>query len=345
MKQPQASPFPADSTEASVAMAFDPLRGEALLYGVYVGLSTIETETWTLQGTTANWKARTPVPRPASWPAAHGEGAMVWDPVRRAVVMFGGLADQGNGFSDELWEWDGTSGTWNNLTPEQRPAAWPQGRAAHAMAYDTGRNRLAIYGGWGPLKYPGYAPDLWEWNSEDRTWIDRTPNTLPANWPDARQSAAMAYDPSTKRIVMYGGWDNTPRGDTWEWDGAAGAWTNRTPTTDTPSRPPFGEWLMMFDPCRGKPTLLGGIGLVQDNSGLGRTPPQAWEWTSAGGSWSSLMPSPLPASWPPVRDALAAAWDGQSMRTLVVMGPGRDVTTTDIFPAETWTWGAALTTR
>ena len=47
----------------------------------------------------------------------------------------------------------------------------------------------------------------------------------------------MAYDPDTKRIVMFGGRQaaSGPHyADLWEWDTAKGAWNQRTPAGTTP---------------------------------------------------------------------------------------------------------------
>jgi hypothetical protein len=59
-------------------------------------------------------------------------------------------------------------------------------------------------------------------------WIDRTPATRPAAWPKGRRATAMAYDFTTGRTVMYGGYANAlPAVDTWEWNGTAGTWSER----------------------------------------------------------------------------------------------------------------------
>src|SRR5262245_26720320 len=157
------------------AMAPDFERGEVILFGGLrdAGSDTAVAEVWAWSFATGAWTNRTLAPLPASWPAARGDHAMAWDPLRRTVLLFGGQTlDFSN--SDELWEWSGADGRWTNLTPAQRPAAWPEGRNGHGMAYDVARGRLVMFGGIGPPSWPGHAGDLWEWSSTDGTWTDRT---------------------------------------------------------------------------------------------------------------------------------------------------------------------------
>ena len=62
--------------------------------------------------------------------------------------------------------------------------------------FDAGRNRIVLIGG-----YDGsYLNEIWEFDG--RTWTPRAPETptLPGT-----ENPAAAYDPTTQRIVMFGG--------------------------------------------------------------------------------------------------------------------------------------------
>ncbi|HLK90956.1 MAG TPA: hypothetical protein VKZ18_13745 [Polyangia bacterium] len=316
-------------------MAPDLVHGEVLFFGGEVQHgSTYLDEAWTWNGATGTWTNRTPTPRPASWPSARCEQRMVWDPVRKTILMFGGLTEASPVQSDELWEWDGGAGTWTNLSPTPRPAAWPEYRYSHMLAYDEARGRLVLFGGIGPLSWPGYAGDLWEWSSADGSWKDRTPSTLPTDWPAPRQSAGMAYDGPSGKVLLFGGWNNDVLGDFWTWDGAAGAWTQVTSSSSS-AWPPSGEWeTMVFDACLGQATLVGGDGLVNNGTGAGNLPPQLWSWSSAAGAWTNLAPSPLPSNWPPAREVPAVAWDPGTLQILLVGGDPFGADPID----DTWTW-------
>ena len=90
----------------------------------------------------------------------------------------------------------------------------------------------------------------------------------------------MAYDPTTKQTVLFGGQvsgsDGTFLGDTWIWNG--GKWAEAHPQ-NSPS-PRFGARSLAYDGANGNLVLFGGSG------GVG--PPFATEndtWTWDGSTW------------------------------------------------------------
>jgi hypothetical protein len=75
--------------------------------------------------------------------------------------------------------------------------------------------------------------------------------------PAARAGAAMAYDPSTGDVVMFGGTggDGQALADTWLWNGSG--WSEATPADTPPAR--YGAE-MAGDPLSQRVILLGGTG-------------------------------------------------------------------------------------
>ncbi len=90
----------------------------------------------------------------------------------------------------------------------------PAPRAWHAMAYDSARGRVVLFGG-NYANTNTFYGDTWEWDGA--TWTLRT-----TTGPAPRQEHAMAYDSARGVTVLFGGWSFS---DTWEWDGAS--WTQR----------------------------------------------------------------------------------------------------------------------
>jgi hypothetical protein len=319
------------------AMAPDHARGEVVLFGGLrdAGSETASPEVWTWSFPAGAWTNRTPSPLPASWPAARGDHMMAWDPLRRTILMFGGQTVVSS--SDELWEWDGAAGTWTNLTPAQRPRAWPGTRWGHAMTYDVTRGRLVVFGGLGPPGWPSHAGDLWEWSSTDGTWIDRTPDPLPAAWPPPRVGAGLGHDAIRGTSLLYGGDGGVPLTDAWEWDGASGAWTVRMAASGPASWPPAAIWFrIVFHAGRGKLLMFPGDALVPGGAGPGGMQAIVWEWDGAAGTWADLTPAPLPASWPPPRAAPAVAIDpagGVAFFGGRIFGEG--------YTNDLWIWGCA----
>ncbi|MBI5478109.1 MAG: hypothetical protein HY906_04595, partial [Deltaproteobacteria bacterium] len=89
---------------------------------------------------------------------------------------------------------------WRQLALATRPSA----RSFAAMAYDSQRHVVVLYGGWNGAD----LDDTWEFNGT--AWTQRTP----ANRPTARDSAAAAYDPVRQRVVLFGGYGSAAEGDT-----------------------------------------------------------------------------------------------------------------------------------
>jgi len=195
------------------AMAYDSARERLVLFGGVGDLSDLS-DTWEWDGSA--WVER----MPASSPSARYGHAMAYDSARGRVVLFGGFNNETNAYLGDTWEWDGT--TWIEATPA---TAGPSARIWTAMAYDSARRRVVLFGG---ADATGGLGDTWEWDG--RKWVQRSPVTSPAS----RSEHAMAYDTGRGRIVLFGGYGGAVSrlGDTWEWDGRN--WAEKTPATGAP---------------------------------------------------------------------------------------------------------------
>ncbi|MCA8976438.1 MAG: hypothetical protein KDC98_17090 [Planctomycetes bacterium] len=194
-------------------MASDSWRGAVILFG---GGGAFQGNTMMWDGLV--WSQAAPS---GSGPNARSFHDMVYDPVRRKIVLFGGLSS-GSPLGD-TWEWD--SGTWNGSAwsagswTQLTPVSSPSPRWKHSMAWDTKNQRVILFAGVnsGTTAFR----DMWSWDG-----LDWTQSGLPAtSLPPGRIDAAMAGDPLHETIVLAGGTLGTggALGDTWEWDGSA--WT------------------------------------------------------------------------------------------------------------------------
>jgi len=197
----------------------------------------------------------------------------------------------------------------------QRLAAAPPSRSDHAMAGDTGRGLVTLFGGTVGSSQPvDIRGDTWEWNGA--AWTQRAP----AVSPPGRMGHAMAYDPVRARGVLFGGWSGmSALGDTWEWDGVN--WALRSPATS-----PSGRYshAMAFDAARGRVVLFGGT------AGGAET----WEWDGA--NWIQRTPATSPSS----RYAHAMAYDAARAR-VVLFGGSNGATSF----GDTWEWDGANWTQ
>jgi len=184
---------------------------------------------------------------------------MAYDSARGKVVLFSGLDASSAAISD-MWEWDGTARTWTEITVT---GTKPSARNDAAMAYDSERHKLMLFGGNdGALKQ-----DMWEFDGETGAWSDVTPIGVK---PSKRNRVSMAYDRMRAKLVLFGGFDGSAMsGETWEWDCTLGSWAQITPVSASPV--PGGWFGMDFDPGTGRTVLYGGMSLTDMLY-------QTWEW-------------------------------------------------------------------
>jgi hypothetical protein len=282
---------------------------------------------WEFALATSTWKNGYPSPAPSysAWPRSRTGFGVAYDSRRGRTFLFGGVYAAN---FDDLWEWDGTSGTWMALTPNPRPPSWPLNRYGAGLAYDNDRGRLVLFGGVGlDPQVLGYLlhDDLWEWDAGAGAWTDRTPDPRPAAWPAARQYFGMAYDPDRKRFVVFGGDAGTvPQitgmrlADLWEWDGGAATWQQRaaTPTAVWPTaRMPAATAYLAG---RGGLFVYGGYNILAD----------LWEWSTTTSTWTNRTPSPATA-WPTGRGSAGVAFVPARNRVFLFGGPRLD---------DFWSW-------
>ena len=220
----------------------------------------------------------------ASNPSPRAQARMVWDMPNDVGILFGGVGPFDPGGtklqhdSAETWLWNG--GRWL----QRFPATIPPRRAVHSMVWDTTRNRVVMFGGrQSPIEEkapPVFINDTWVYQDENWTRIESAQN------PSVRQFAAMAYDRSRDRVVLYGGnIENadetfTPRFDTWEFDGLQ--WTEIL----SDSTPHVAKPILGYDAARNE-TIMVGL----NETG---TATVMYRYDAANHSWTAVTPEKMP---------------------------------------------------
>ncbi|HKR11398.1 MAG TPA: kelch repeat-containing protein [Pyrinomonadaceae bacterium] len=225
-----------------------------LLFG---GLSTnlLTNDTWEWNGTTMKWTSLSPT---GPIPSRRMYHAMVFDPGRGKVLLFGGFGANGLTLND-MWEWDVTAKTWANIN---QTGLLPRPRMSFGMIYDEASDKVVLFGGNnGPTKFD----DTWEWDPVTRTWAEVTPAGAK---PSARSAASMVYNSACMKGLLYGGQmiGGGERDEQWEWDGLMKTWSLVSANANGPGiRSNHG---MAYDPNRNGMVLFSGL-----NPGTGDT----WE--------------------------------------------------------------------
>ena len=296
-------PVTSPSARAGHALAYDPARGEVVLFAG--GDSNLDVnDTWVWNG--SNWIQKFPGMSPPTR-ASHG---MAFDAGNGQVVLFGGQGDVTTGFAfrNDTWVWNG------NIWIERFSPAPPPVRSKFGLVYDSARGQTVLFGGSG---LNTAFNDTWVWNGVD--WIEK----FPATSPPARSGHAMVYDPVHGQVILFGGFVNGSGdvNDTWVWNGAN--WTQKFPGLKPPPRDGHA---MAFDEAHGEVVLFGG----STNAGF-TTLNDTWVWD--GVSWTQKFP-PIP---PSARDGHAMSYDAARNETVLFGGFSPK---TGAFLADTWTWGA-----
>jgi hypothetical protein len=123
----------------------------------------------------------------------------------------------------------------------------PSARRGAAMAYDSARGRLVLFGG---LLEGGTVSNA-TWEFDGSQWAQVTPVTPPS----ARYGHAMAYDSARHVVVLFGGalTGGTLSSGTYEYNGTT--WAVRSPASPPPARQGHA---MAYDSQRGRIVMFGG---------------------------------------------------------------------------------------
>jgi hypothetical protein len=217
-------------------------------------------------------------------PPGRLSSAVAWDAARRKVVMFGGLAASLSSRLSDIWEWDPTTGAWEERHPT-RPG--PQARWTYAVAYHEAREHVFVFGG----SDPAPMNDLWEWDGAAGEWISHpfgATSAVPAGGVDY----SLVYDSTRETLELFGSTfsvsETSGAGglDTFDWDDDAQIWIDR--------RTPAGRQApsLAYDPASARTVLFGGS--TSDN-----TFNDVWGYDGATEVWhQNAIPAPRPlARW------------------------------------------------
>ncbi|RYG77435.1 hypothetical protein EON77_10145, partial [bacterium] len=224
---------------ADAAMAFS-APDDALLLDLPLGTSTdvgpTTQETWAHDG--IRWR------RVATRRTLSARSSIVFDgyegAVVRRTVWFEFDTDSPAEEEFALWR-----GGWET-TRRQAPSGVAV--AARVMAFDDARREMIGFGGW--VKGKGAVAET---SRLSRGTV--TPIAVDVE-PSARQSHAMTYFPTMKRVALFGGIasNTTALDDTWIWDGSS--W-EKLDTIGSPG--PRYAFAFVYEPSRDRALLFGGI--------------------------------------------------------------------------------------
>ncbi len=220
-------------------------------------------------------------------------------------MIFGG--GTGDGKVNKTWVLTGADGTtgipqWVELAAVNPPAP----HRGHAAAYDPASNRLIVHGGClgecTPLDYRVHVLSHSNGLGNTPVWTELATAGDP---PPARNSHTAVFDPTSNRLIVFGGDDccGDRFNDTWvltEANGLGGeaTWIRLAPAGE----PPAGRagHFAAFDAAANRMIVFGGVGestqygdlwMLSHANGLGGTP--RWERCDSGGTLPNGMSQPV----------------------------------------------------
>ncbi|HEV2519862.1 MAG TPA: PKD domain-containing protein [Thermoplasmata archaeon] len=160
-------------------------------------------------------------------------------------------------------------GTWANIT--SKVGSGPSGRLTQ-MTWDAADGYVLLFGGVGCA---GTCEPADTWTFANGVWTNITASLTGS--PPAVYLSALAFDPSTNKVILFGGnHQGVTRAYTWAY--SAKTWTNLSSTVG--STPP-GRLLpaMTTDSTDGEIVMTGGVPAI----------PYNWDtWVFKGGTWTNV---------------------------------------------------------
>lgn len=236
-------------------MTYDAVRRRVVLFGgnrVLFGRSAADNhylnDTW-------EWDGRQWTELKVVGPPPRSEAVMAFDDARGRSVLFGGqtITENGRTWFGDTWEWDGRMWV-------QRNVNGPSPRSGAAVAYDSVRKKVVLFGGRTAEELSG---ETWEWNGTSWTQVKTGPI-------EGRFNCVMAFERSHQRMIRFGGrFGGRGVGDTWQYDGHD--W--KLLTTDGPAA--RNHTSIAYDDVAKRILLFGGHDTENVFADL-------WEWKGSG---------------------------------------------------------------
>lgn len=234
----------------SYAMAYDSDSQRIVLFGGNSITAGWELDdTWVYDYQTNTWTNVYPTTRPLG----RSDHAMVYDPVTKQTILFGGMRDVGDTtyLLNDTWAYDYETNTWTEL----HPSVAPQQRYGTRLVYNSVEEKIVLYGGnsFGNLSDDG---KLWTFDATTTTWesLDSSETSGPRYW------YGLAFDTHQNELIVFGGTDLGPEifqsNETWVYSFPNNQWTDVT----RENRPPACSLQsMVYDPENQKVILFGGL--------------------------------------------------------------------------------------
>jgi hypothetical protein len=271
---------------------YDPVGRRVIIFGG-VGAAGYLNDVWAFDYPTLSWQR---LETTGALPAARLGHDAVYDAQARRMIVWAGQDDAR--FFNDVWALDLTTLAWRELSPASRP----QARYGSASVFDPLERRLVTFAGFTDLIRR--FQDTQAFDLDTNAWEDLTPA---GEKPEVRCLLTAAFDPASRRMIIYGGQRSGPLSDIWAFDLGSRSWESLTPG----ERPEGRYFAASFLDRERRFHVFGGATARGD---VGET----WSFDLAAGRWSRLD-----VVDPPPRNGALAAYVEDQDRFFVFAGVNR----------------------
>lgn len=326
----QLPPPRADGT-----MAFDSVRGVVVVYGGVGDGGVLFNDLWEYDGG-GGWVNRQ-APRPD---AGLRYPSMVFDPVRRLSVLYGGT-DSSGAFPTQASHWNGV--TWAAPPAEGGALGMGPGRRIQfPLLYDSARQRTVLLygtGGNNPATDAngdvcvsmgvgvGSCRDMWSLSPTGWMSLSVVGSTYPST---TLFQSSVVFDSVRDAYVLFR--SESSGNETWVFTPTTNSWSRLLASQASPVRQ---KALLVYDSRRERTLLIGGASFAETSLDL-----DVWSLRSAESAWAlentptpALRPEPPPVTLPLV------VYDSVHGRVVLLGGQKVNSGSVSEWTNDTWVYG------
>src|SRR5262249_6773862 len=232
--------------------AYDPVRRRVVLFGGTDGVERNDVWTLSLTKDSSGWRQ---LPIHGEPPKPRGHAAMLYDPTRDRMIVYGGSNQPGQSGATlygDVWELTlKEHPTWRLILPG---GVGPSPRRGASAIYDPVGDRMVVFGG---LTDVGWSGETWTLSLKNGGAWARL--DAPGTSPQPRWQHSAVYDPVRQQMVVFGG--NGTFGlasnDAYALSlGVHPTWTRIDPASGLP--PPRFVHSAIYDPVHSQMVVFGG---------------------------------------------------------------------------------------
>ena len=179
-------------------MIFDPVRDRTLLFSGN-SVDGMNPDMWEYDYVSNNWTDISQIhhPQGRKW------GSMVYDSDNGIGILFGGDCNVPE-FVNDTWKYDCLTDEWENLSPETAPCV----RASPGLAYDSGSQKVILFGGQSKDLNDDYCTlgDTWVFDLATNTWTEKLPEEPSEGLPVHIEWLAVGLGLSVIAVVVIFVW-------------------------------------------------------------------------------------------------------------------------------------------